>query len=313
MKKRLIWLVTVAAILTSLFATTPLALAAPVLKEIKTYSLDLAVTSTTDCFDVYFDGTNWHRDYPEPYLASGYGKATEYKWGSGIRFANVNIPKEAKITRAYIVFTAYRNLANTTVNTRITGNKETDAGPFTTWEDYAARRGIDAGGTNNSRRTGSQTSWDNIEPWITDNTYQTPDISLIIQEIVDQSGWLPGNHMAVFWDDHEGRSSANFLAARSAYSYFGSSTKSPKLHIEYVPGSKSRNTNNKAVGKENAPGQNKMKGEPATGKAIGKEEAPGQIKEPGEPATGKAVGKEEAPGQGKEPGERAEEKEKGKQ
>jgi hypothetical protein len=58
--------------------------------------------------------------------------------------------------------------------------------------------------------------------------------------------------------------------------------------------------NGKAIGKENAPGQNKEQNNPADGKAIGKENAPGQNKEQNLPASGQANGKENAPGQNKE-------------
>jgi hypothetical protein len=65
-------------------------------------------------------------------------------------------------------------------------------------------------------------------------------------------------------------------------------------------------------GKENAPGQNKESGEPASDKGKGKDNAPGQNKEPGEPASDKGKGKDNAPGQNKEPGEPAVGKGKGK-
>ncbi len=51
-------------------------------------------------------------------------------------------------------------------------------------------------------------SWDNIPAWTQDTEYQSPDISAIVQEIVNQAGWVSGNHLVLFWDDHEGRSTA---------------------------------------------------------------------------------------------------------
>jgi hypothetical protein len=303
--KKFTWIsaVIMALMLTVSYSTTTFA-ATPVPSVTKTYILDLSVGAVTDCIDIYYNGSTWSKDYPEPYLATGYGKVSEQRWGNGFRFSNVNIPQNATITSAIVTFTAYRDFSNTTVNTRIVGNKEVDAGPFTTYDDYAGRRGTDAGGANNSKRTTAQLSWDNIAPWITDNMYQSPDISTIVQEIINQPDWVSGNHLALFWDDHEGRSSVTLNAARSAYSYYGSSSKCPRLHIEYTIKSDSHRGNGRAIGKEEAPGQNKMPGERAIGKAIGKEEAPGQNKTDGEHAIGKAIGKEEAPGQSNIPGER---------
>ena len=60
--------------------------------------------------------------------------------------------------------------------------------------------------------------------------------------------------------------------------------------------------NGKAVGKENAPGQNKTEGSNSgNGKALGKDDAPGQNKTEGSGngANGKATGKDNAPGQNK--------------
>jgi hypothetical protein len=268
-----------------------------------THTLDIMVSGPSDCYNAFFDGTIWHGDYPEPYISVGYGLPASYKWGNGFRFSNVAIPTDAKITKAYITFTASRSLAATTVNTRISGDREIDAAAFSSLYDYRTRRGTDVGGVDNSKRTTAQVNWDNIGAWTLENEYLSPDITAIIQEIIDQEGWVSGNHLAIFWDDHEGRSSNNTLAARSAFSYYGSNTNAPQIHIEYTVESKQTNEYGKGKGEglTTAPGKIKLPGEPAIGKAIGKEDAPGQIKLDGE----KAAGKEDAPGQIKEDGKKA--------
>ena len=152
----------------------------------------------------------------------------------GMRFANANIPKNARITSAFLTFTSRMDLSATSVNTRIIGDKEADAAGFSTFADYQSRRGTAIGGHDDTKLTTARITWDNIEPWLTNHQYRSPDISTIIQEIISQPGWTNGNHLAVFWDDHEGRSSPVRWAGREALSYLSANDKSVKLHIEYT-------------------------------------------------------------------------------
>ena len=99
------------------------------------------------------------------------------------------------------------------------------------------------GGADNDNITSAQVNWDNIGAWTLNSEYQSPNINSIIQEIVNQGNWQSGNAIILFWDDHDGRSSAISHAQRSAYSYNGSSTYAPKLHVEYTSGSPSSISN----------------------------------------------------------------------
>ncbi len=55
---------------------------------------------------------------------------------------------------------------------------------------------------------------------------RTPDLSEIIQEIVDRTDWSPGNAMVIVITG-SGR--------RTAESYNGSPAGAPLLHFEYIP------------------------------------------------------------------------------
>jgi hypothetical protein len=149
-----------------------------------------------------------------------------------MRFANIKIPQGATITKAYLIFTTKYTESGTGCNTTITGDKEPDAAAFTNLADYQARRGTAVGGADDTKRTTTQVNWDGIPGGLAQgDQFDSPYITSVIQEIVDQPSWTSGNHLALFWDDHVGQSTSG--GWRGAYSYLGSSNSSPILHIEY--------------------------------------------------------------------------------
>lgn len=106
----------------------------------------------------------------------------------GIRFTNLNIPSNAVINNAYIQFTV----------------DETDA---STGDKYIWTEAIDNSNSftllpseiSTRVRSTDSITWTNIPVWNTVGAagvgQQTPDLSLIVQEIVNRPGWVPGNAM----------------------------------------------------------------------------------------------------------------------
>jgi len=196
--------------------------------------LDYQVSASADDVDLYWNGASWVM-YP---LASislivGYGSAAGLKRGTGHRFSGVTIPSGALITLAYLSFAAHSSDSNNAVNTRITGNKENDPATFSTLADFQARRGTVVGGADNSKITTAQVTWDSVPAWTAGNWYNTPNISSVIQELVDAHA--PANEaLVLFWDDFDGRSTATNATYRQPYSYdHAPNTFGAKLHIEY--------------------------------------------------------------------------------
>ncbi len=130
----------------------------------------------------------------------------------GIRFRNIQIPQGYTITNAYIEFSADRS-DSTPTNLTIYGHAHDDAPRFT-WHNS---------NISNRTKTSSSVSW-SPEEWTSHGTYQTPDISSIIQEIVNRSGWSPGNEMA-FIIEGSGR--------RRAVSHDGHGP-APLLHVQFT-------------------------------------------------------------------------------
>ncbi len=138
---------------------------------------------------------------------------------TGLRFSGLNIPQGAVITRAYIRFTS--NLANAgatdlTLRAELTNN----ASAFAT-----------SAGNLTSRTTGSQSvlwNMDNDFP-LSGESIITPDISSVIQEVVDQSAWCGGNAINVLIEG-QGSSSSS---ARVVDGFDEGTGLSPQLVVIY--------------------------------------------------------------------------------
>jgi len=133
----------------------------------------------------------------------------------GLRFQNITIPQGSTITNAYVEFTSEDN-DSPTINLTFTGQAIDDAPTFTTTSFNISNR----------TTTSASVTWNNVPAWTNNVTYQTPDLSTIIQEIVNRPGWASGNGLVIMV-------TASAIE-RDAYSYNGSSTKAPLLHVEYT-------------------------------------------------------------------------------
>lgn len=138
---------------------------------------------------------------------------------SGYRFQNVNIPQGATIQSAKLKFTSdSNNISNTNIS--IAGELIADATTFGT------------GGSNISTRTktANTVNWnlDNDFPVI-DESVETPDVSIVLQEIVDQATWCGGNalNFIVTATGTDGGS------GRVAESLDDGNGRSPQLIVEY--------------------------------------------------------------------------------
>ena len=209
--------------------------------------LDISVGAGTDDTSMSYSAGAWiYAGTGSTIIRAGgaavvYSLAWFWRGGGGMRFQNITIPKSAMITNAYLNMTCDTSYSMTTVNSRICGDAEDNAATFSTQADYQARRGTAAGGANNNLRTVANVTWDNLPAWTAGNHYVSPNISSVVQEIVNRAGWASGNSIAVFWDDHEGRSTMptgdSQYYQRSAYSYDGSAANAPILHVEYTSAS----------------------------------------------------------------------------
>lgn len=131
----------------------------------------------------------------------------------GLRFQNIDIPQGASITNAYLEFTTAATDSGAT-DIIIEGEATDDAPVFITSTNNITGR----------NPTTNSVIWNSVPAWNTiDGTHQTPNLATIVQEIIDRDGWADGNAMSFI---------ITGSGERTAYSYDGTSTKAPLLHIE---------------------------------------------------------------------------------
>jgi len=140
----------------------------------------------------------------------------------GVRFVNVTIPQGANLIDAYVQFRADdTNSENTDLT--ILGEDTDDAAGF----------GPSANDISDRTQTTASVIWNNVPNWTANQSYQTPSIISIIQEIVDRPSWSSGNAMTLLFK------STDLNGKRLAVSHDGSSANAPLLHVEYSDGGSS--------------------------------------------------------------------------
>jgi len=133
----------------------------------------------------------------------------------GIRFVNIPIPQNAIISNAYLQFQVDET---TSVDTSLTIQAEDidNAPGFTTDTENISSR----------IKTSAQTQW-SPPPWTTKGEagldQRTPNLSALIQEVVNRPGWSSGNSLVLI---------ITGTGERVAEAYEGSQTGAPLLHIE---------------------------------------------------------------------------------
>jgi len=203
-----------------------------------TTSIDIQIAADNDEKGAYWNGSSWGYVSGVTGFALGNLMASYYKIGAACRFPNITVPPLATITEAHITFKSGGDYYANTAKGKLIGNLDTNPSQIANLADYIARRGTVMGGADDTHITSHSVTWNPIGDWATDALKASPDIKEIIHELVNQAGWLSGNAMLIWLDDHDGLSSAT--AWRQHYSYAAGATKTPILHIEYAASSKKR-------------------------------------------------------------------------
>ena len=181
---------------------------------------------TDDC--EYCWSTNTFVDGNPGVLATatlGRISSTYYGFEGGFRFLGVAVPQGATITAATL--TLYSDGSNTanTCNWVLWGDKEANATTFSsTPSAYSGRP-----------RTSASVAYGAVPTFSNHAAITPPDISAIIQEIVNQAGWVSGNALVLFCGDKAETSTGN-NSYRDAYLYHGGATYAAKLSITYTSG-----------------------------------------------------------------------------
>jgi PKD repeat protein len=137
----------------------------------------------------------------------------------GLRFTQINIPKNATIVNAYIQFWVDENTHTAATNLTIRGEANDNSSTFSSAAFSVTSR----------TRTIANVAWNNLPTWATLNeagvNQRTPNIKSILDEIRSRSGWQEGNAITIFF---------NGTGRRNAHAFEGSTTMAPQLVIEYT-------------------------------------------------------------------------------
>ena len=139
----------------------------------------------------------------------------------GLRFVNIPLDNGAPVVSAYVeveVDKVDKQGSDAPVNLIIEGELVPDAAAFEDVANNITDRAV----------TTAQVKW-SIPAWTEQNAkFQTPDISSILQEIVNQEGWVSGNAIVLTLRDDKDDPSTGL---REAESYSGEADAAPTLHI----------------------------------------------------------------------------------
>jgi hypothetical protein len=166
------------------------------ISPIPVHATAMANNTATSTFTIRQNPTNgtWSQSLTD-YVGCING-SNDTKYGIGIRFSAVPIPQGATINSAYLVVTSAGAYTQDTVNSIIQGEDANSPAAIIGVVDYQSRT-----------RTTAYTSWNGIAHWTLGTEYVSNDISTVVSEIVNRGGWVLGNNLILFWDDHSASSS----------------------------------------------------------------------------------------------------------
>ena len=168
--------------------------------------------------DIDGDSTNHHF---QTYRAYGSPSGTSLNYW-GLRFLNVNVPQGATISSADVTF---RVLATNAAESGMTLWGQLVPNPTTFVASTSST--YDISSTSLRPRTTATTAW-TVPAWTSGSDYLTPDLSTIVQEIVNQSGWAANHAMVIV-----GLASVNQNKTAAQYDSASGSTLAPLLSICY--------------------------------------------------------------------------------
>ena len=190
-------------------------------------TFDIKLAASTDDMEEYVtDGAmqSTSSDLEMPYENSGTPPTQPQI--IGLRYF-LAVSKGIQVSKAYVEFTCDETKGGTSpVNLVIQGQLIANAPAFaTTAKDLSSR----------TTRTKAQVSW-SVENWTTvGQKSQSADISSIIQELVNQTGWASGNAIVLIISDDKSKPSSGVRCADAMEDQAAGAGTAAVLHLEILP------------------------------------------------------------------------------
>ena len=158
-----------------------------------------------------------------PRLAVVYGSGNPGEQRVGLRFRNLGIPQGATIDSAVLEVSPSRTLSDP-VTLRIYGENVGDAKPFDSSQQSLKEKF--------ERKTSTSVDWPMTTEWTARGSQgqaqRSPDLSAILQKVVDLGDWCGGNDLVLLMEKAGG------TGWRSVYSYDGDPNFAPVLKVNYT-------------------------------------------------------------------------------
>lgn len=187
-------------------------------------SLCVKVAANNDDCEYRVTPPQFRRDLD--YVTFGASAPAYYQFGGGLRFNNITIPNGSVISSAILTFVCRSTSSGNNCNARVCGEKVSNPSEFA--DDAGAFS------TRYTNHTIAVVDWNTIGAWTIGQSYNSPDIKTVIQEIIGQVGWASCNSLVLFVQDYDNRSTHSTGNYRQFYSYeFEGLNKSAELNIVY--------------------------------------------------------------------------------
>ena len=140
----------------------------------------------------------------------------------GLRFTNIGIAKNSIISKARVQFVC-KSARLGTLKQNIYGHLSDNSPPFTTTPNFELTM---------RRKTISLVQWEISNIWFSEDSYETPNVATIIQEVVNLENWQAGNALSLIFTRDPTFSSSY---ERLVYSADDDINKAAELIIEFTP------------------------------------------------------------------------------
>ena len=134
-----------------------------------------------------------------------------------IRFNNLTIPNYSEVSNVYARFTAYSDKSSAPVNLRCAFVNEDNPDAPTSEAELQAFTLTD------------WVSWNTLESWTDGTEYDTPDLTDILQSIINRIGWSNGNSVILVIEDVGSSEQRGFSSIQ-----FGSGEERAVLFVTYL-------------------------------------------------------------------------------
>lgn len=168
----------------------------------------------------------WYSPTPSSAYSLGFPGAVTRN--IGLRFTGVTIDPGSTINSAILRFTALDSRGSQTIKIRIYGVDQDNTAEFVTSPEDSART---------RPHTSAFTDWNVTISTTANATFDSADITAVIQEIIDRGGWASGNAIGIWLADN-GSTSGHYVN-QTDYSA-GDPNEATELRIDFTqPGSPS--------------------------------------------------------------------------